>query len=34
LESFEQDLLLIEKELKEGYAEFRDLWTLKNKNAC
>lgn len=28
---FKQDLLLIEKEIKDNYAEYRDIWDLKNK---
>jgi len=28
---FKEDLLLIEKEIKDNYPEFRDLWDLKNK---
>ncbi|WP_339216315.1 hypothetical protein [Ornithinibacillus sp. FSL M8-0202] len=28
---FINDLLLIEKEIKENYPEFRDIWDLKNK---
>ncbi|TYR72590.1 hypothetical protein FZC79_22195 [Rossellomorea vietnamensis] len=30
-ESFIDDLLLIEKEIKDNYPEFRDIWDLKNK---
>lgn len=29
--NFKQDLLLIEKEIKDNYAEYRDIWHLKNK---
>jgi hypothetical protein len=28
---FKQDLLLIEKEIKDNYPEYRDIWDLKNK---
>ena len=30
-EAFINDLLLIEKEIRENYPEFRDIWDLKNK---
>lgn len=30
-ESFKDDLLLIEKEIKENYPKYRDIWDLKNK---
>ena len=29
--AFIQDLLLIEKEIRENYPEYRDIWDLKNK---
>lgn len=29
--AFKYDLLLIEKEIKDNYSEFRDIWDLKNK---
>jgi hypothetical protein len=29
--AFTNDLLLIEKEIKDNYPEFRDIWDLKNK---
>lgn len=30
-EGFKEDLLLVEKEIKDNYPEFRDIWHLKNK---
>ncbi len=30
-DAFINDLLLIEKEIRENYPEFRDIWNLKNK---
>lgn len=30
-DDFINDLLLIEKEIRENYAEFRDIWDIKNK---
>ena len=30
-DEFTNDLLMIEKEIRENYAEFRDIWDIKNK---